>query len=307
MNRNFDIRSVLGAALLAAASVLAAAPPALAAGVLDKARESGKLSFGYRADVRPFAFSDGGKPAGFSVALCTRIADAAKAELKLPSLQVDWVPVTAANRFELLQQGKIDASCGTDTPTLERRASVDFSIPIFMAGIGAVMRIDGDRRVRDVLAGRAAPTGPIWRGNPGDLGEKVSFAVVGGTTIEKSLLDRLKERRVEVTVAPVADYAAGIQMVVDRGAAALFGDRPVLLDAAQRGAAAGQLLVIERSFTREPMALALPRGDDAFRLLVDRTLSRLYRSPDMAALYTTHFGAPGVGALEFFQSVALPD
>jgi polar amino acid transport system substrate-binding protein len=96
-------------------------------------------------------------------------------------------------------------------------------------------------------------------------------------------------------------------MVVDRGAAALFGDRPVLLDAAQRGAAAGQLLVIERSFTREPMALALPRGDDAFRLLVDRTLSRLYRSPDMAALYTTHFGAPGVGALEFFQSVALPD
>jgi hypothetical protein len=55
------------------------------------------------------------------------------------------------------------------------------------------------------------------------------------------------------------------------------------------------------------MALALPRGDDAFRLLVDRTLSRLYRSPDMAALYTTHFGAPGVGALEFFQSVALPD
>ena len=76
------------------------------------------------------------------VALCERVADTLKAELKLPNLQVDWVPVTAANRFELLQQGKIDASCGTDTPPLERRASVDFSIPIFMAGIGAVMRID---------------------------------------------------------------------------------------------------------------------------------------------------------------------
>ena len=121
------------------------------------------------------------------------------------------------------------------------------------------------------------------------------------------IVARLKARRIEVTVASVPDYAAGVKMVVERGAVALFGDRPVLLDAAQRGPGAGQLLVVERSFTREPIALALPRGDDALRLLVDRTLSRLYRSKDMAELYAAHFGAPGVGALEFFQSAALAD
>lgn len=280
---------------------------AFAAGVLDRARETGKLNFGLRADTRPFAFVDGGKPAGFSIALCERIAEAVKAELKLPNLQVEYVPVTAANRFELLQQGRIDLNCGTDTPTLERRALVDFSIPIFLAGTGAVMRIDGDRRVRDVLAGRAEPSAPIWRGNPGELGQQVTFAAVGGTTVEKTLIDRLKARRVTVTTLTVPDYAAGIQMVIDRRAAALFGDRPVLLDAAQRPPAAGQLQVIERNFTRETLALALPRGDDALRLLVDRTLSRLYRSQDFAALYTRYFGAPGTAAVEFFQSVALPD
>lgn len=291
--------------LLAAALVFGSG--AFAAGVLDKARESGKLSLGFRADTRPFAYADGGKPAGFSVALCERIAAAVKAELKLPNLQVEFVPVTAANRFEMLQQGKIDLNCGTDTPTLARRALADFSIPIFLAGTGAAMRIDGDRRVRDVLAGRAEPSAPIWRGNPGDLGQQVTFAAVGGTTIEQTLIDRLKERRVVVTVAPAADYAAGIQMVLDRRAAALFGDRPVLLDAAQRPPAAGQLQVIERNFTREPIALALPRGDDAFRLLVDRTLSQLYRSKDFAALYTAHFGAPSALAVEFFRAAALPD
>lgn len=297
----------LGALLLAAGLSFGMASAALAAGVLDKVRDSGKLSLGFRADTRPFAFSDGGKPAGFSVALCTRVADAVKAELKLPALQVDWVPVTAANRFELLAQGRIDVSCGTDTPTIERRAVADFSIPIFLSGIGAAMRIDGDRRVREVLSGQAAPTQPIWRGSPGELGEKVTFAVVGGTTVEKGLIDALRQRRVVVDVASVADYAAGVQLVVDRRAAALFGDRPVLLDAAQRGAAAGQLMVIERSFTSEPIALALPRGDDALRLLVDRTLSRLYRSKDFAALYAGSFSAPAPGVLELFQSLALPD
>ena len=56
--------------VLAGLLALCMAAPALAAGALDRVRDSGKLSLGYRADTRPFAFSDSGKPAGFSVALC---------------------------------------------------------------------------------------------------------------------------------------------------------------------------------------------------------------------------------------------
>lgn len=294
-----------GALLLAAALV---ALPALAAGTLDKVRETGKLSLGFRGDARPFSYAaEEGKAAGFSVALCLKVADAVKAELKLPALAIEFVPVTAVNRFEALQQGRVDLSCGTDTPTLERRALVDFSIPIFLAGTGALVRTDIDRRLRDALESRPDPSRPVWRGAPGVFTEKVVFAVVGGTTIETALIDGLKARRIEVSVAKVADYAAGMQMVLDRRAAALFGDRPVLFEAAKRGAPAAELTVIDRSFTREPMALALRRGDDAFRLVVDRTLSRVFRAKDMAALFGTYFGAPGAGTLEFYQSVALPD
>lgn len=307
MNRTSFFHRSLRATLLAAGLVLGVASTAVAAGVLERARETSKLTFGYRADARPFSFTDAGKPAGFSVALCQKVADAVRAELKLPNLQLEFVPVTATSRFELLQQGKIDLSCGTDTPTLARRGMVDFSLPIFFAGTGALLRADAEPRLRDALADRPDPVRPVWRGAPGIFGLNVVFAVVGGTTIEKALIDRLKLRRVSVTVAPVPDYAAGVQMVLDGRAAALFGDRPVLLDLAQRGAGAGQLQVIERSFTREPLALALPRGDGDFRLLVDRTLSRLYRSPEFAALYTTYFGTPTAGALEFFRAVALPD
>ncbi len=299
------MQTLRGRATLLATLVLLALPAA-AAGTLDKVKESGKLTLGYRADTRPFAFSDGDKPAGFSVALCQKVADAVKAELKLPALAVEFVPVTAANRFEALQQGRVDLSCGTDTPTLERRATIDFSIPIFAAGTGAVVRADADRRLRDALANKPDPAQPVWRGAPGLLTEQVVFAVVAGTTIEKALIDALKLRRIVVTVAPVADYAAGVKMVLERRAAALFGDRPVLLDAAKRGPA-GELTVIERTFTREPLALALRRGDDAFRLLVDRSLSRLFRSKDFATLYAGHFGTPDAATLEFFQSVALPD
>jgi polar amino acid transport system substrate-binding protein len=302
------LRSRARAALLVSLLTAVAAVPALAAGTLDKARESGALTLGYRTDTRPFSYTDdAGKAAGFSVDLCRKVADAVKSELKLTELKVNLVPVSATSRFDALQQGQIDLLCGTATPSLARRGAVDFSIPVFQAGIGAVVRVDTARRVRDALAGQPEASQPIWRAAPGLLTEKVVFAVVGGTTIEKSLIDALKARRIVVTVTPVPDYVTGLQMVLDRRAAALFGDRPVLLDAAKRGPAAGELLVIERSFTKEHIALALRREDDAFRLVVDRTLSRLFRSREIGALFTTHFGAPDERTLEFFQSMALPD
>lgn len=295
-------------ALIGSLLCLCALAPALAAGTLDKVRDSGKLTIGYRADTRPFAFTDdAGKPAGYSVALCRKVADAVKDELKLPVLAVDFVLVTAATRFDALQQGQVDLDCGTTTPTLERRATVDFSIAIFSAGTGAVVRIDAAQRLHDALASRPDVVQPVWRAAPGAMTQKAVFAAVAGTTIEHSLIEALKARRIEVSVTDVPDYAAGLQMVLDRRVAALFGDRPVLLDAARRGASAGELLVIERSFTRETIALSLRRGDDPFRLLVDRTLSRLFRSKEMGPLYTRYFGAPGLGTLDFFHSVALPE
>jgi ABC-type amino acid transport substrate-binding protein len=52
---------------------------------------------------------------------------------------------------------------------------------------------------------------------------------------------------------------------------------------------------------------ALQRGDEDFRLLVDRALSRLYASEDLHFLYAKWFGEPGEFALEFFRLSALPE
>ncbi|WP_213959932.1 MULTISPECIES: amino acid ABC transporter substrate-binding protein [unclassified Variovorax] len=296
----------LGRALLC----LALAAPALAsaAGTLDKARESGKLTFGYRVDTRPFAYNDeGGKPAGFSVALCQGVAETMKTELKLPALTVDFVPVSAAERFDALSQGKVDLLCETATPTMERRASFDFSLPIFFSGVGAVLRADTPARMRDALADRPEVSAPVWRGAPAAFLANVVFAVVGGSTIEQSLLDAMSARRIQVSVTRVPDYATGLQMVRDGRAAALFGDRPVLVEAAKRAPSAGDLIVIQRNFTREPLSLAMRRGDDAFRLVVNRSLSKSYLSKEFAPLYTGHFGPPDTGTIEFYQAIALPE
>lgn len=283
--------------------------PALAAGTLDQVKQSGKLTFGYRTDARPFSYKDdSGNAAGYSIALCQKVAEQVKAELNLSSFSVSWVAVTLEERFGALAAGKVDLLCGADTVTLARRKEVSFSIPIFLGGIGALLRSDAPAGLVKALSERPGPSGPLWRGTPTEqLLLEQTFSVVAGTTSEKVLADRIKTFQLKAKVVPVKDYAAGVQAVVERKANVFFGDRPILLDAAKRTTSAGQLAVHERRFTDEQIALALKRGDEDFRLTVDRALSQQYRSPEFRAEYTKGFGEPDERAAAFFRAVALPD
>ena len=100
------------------------------------------------------------------------------------------------------------------------------------------------------------------------------------------------------------NYEAGIQRVLNGSSDALFADRAILLEAARRSSSEG---VLDRLFTYEPFALALRRDDDDFRLIIDRTLSRLYKSKEFRGLYAAWFGKPDDSAITFFRLTALPD
>ena len=133
------------------------------------------------------------------------------------------------------------------------------------------------------------------------------MAVIGGTVLEKDLVDRMRLSRIMVNVVPVKDNAAGLQMVLDRRADAFFGNRSLLLDSVKHHLSGNRLVVLDRIFKRSQVALGVQRDDGTFRLLIDRALTGLMRSGELAAMYTAHFGAPDQSTLDMFQLVALPD
>jgi len=284
-----------------------AAQPASPA-TLDRVRESGTLRLGYVVDARPFSYRDAsGKATGYAVTLCERVTAAVKQELGLPGLRAELVPLTLAERREAVAQGRVDLFCGADTATLGRREHVDFSIPIFPGGVGALMREDAPSRMRKILSGEPEPERPRWRASLGQILEKRTFSVHAGTTTQKWLEGRLEEFDIIAEIDPVDSYDTGVDRVLARRADVLFGDRAILMDAATRSASADDLIVLGRQFTYEPLALGLERGDSDFRLLVDRTLSRLYRSGEISAIYAPHFGQPDEAMQQFFERSALPE
>jgi putrescine:ornithine antiporter len=288
------------AALLAvfAAATLLMPPPAHAQSGAKKKPAAAKPAIGYYADARPFSYKDeAGQPAGYAVELCRQAA----------APDATWVEAAPENALAMLRGGKIGWLCGAPV-TLSSRAQASFSIPIFQGGIGALLRTDAPFGLAKALSERPGPSGPLWRGTPTEQVLQVqTFAVVAGSPGEKALTGRLAKLQLASKVAAVKDIAEGVQAVVDRKANVFFADRSLLIDAAKRSPAAGDLTVLERRFTLAPVAIALRRGDEDGRLAVDRALSRIYATPEFRSMYAKWFGEPDADAAAFFRLSALPE
>jgi polar amino acid transport system substrate-binding protein len=137
--------------------------------------------------------------------------------------------------------------------------------------------------------------------------DKKTFAVIKGTTNEDVLKGALQRLQISANITEVDSFEAGVGAVLDRSADVLLGDRSILVETAQSSPQAPDLLVIDRIFTTEPVALPLDRNDEDFRLAVDLGLSKLYRSDRFKDIYRKWFGEPDDAALDYFRAAALPD
>lgn len=270
---------------------LTLAAGAATAGTLDRIRQDKTLRIAFRDDAPPFSYKGKtGEPEGFMVDLCRAVGKELAGQLGLASLNIVYVPVTATDRFDAIVKGKADVLCEPTTETLSRRAEVDFSIPTFIDGAGLLIRKDGPKTLK-ALAGR-------------------KIGVLAGTTTEQELGASLKDAGITAEVTPAQTHEAGLAMLDDGKVSAYFADRGILMFLAGRSKAPGKLLLADNYLTVEPYALALPKGDEDFRLAVDRALSQIYRSGNIAAIFTKTFGAdskPSRTLMTLYLVTALPE
>lgn len=307
IHRKGRVRIATFAIALLAATLLPLAAVAAESPTLDHIRTAGKVTLGYRADAQPFAYRDpAGAAAGYSVELCKSVAEQVKRDAGVPTLAVDWVAIPSEGGFGAVKDGKVDLLCGADSETLSKRSDVAFSIPIFAGGIGAMVRSDASFRLKEVLS-KGQGAGPFWRASPAQILQKQTFAAVKGSPGERWVTGRLNTLEIDANVVGVGSYDAGVRSVLDRTASVFFADRAMLLDAAKRSPSPRDLVVLDRRFTVEPIALVMRRGDEDFRLLVDRALSKLLASDAFRTLYAKSFGVPDEFVGNFFRMNALPE
>lgn len=279
---------------LACSSALLIALPALAqtSGTLKKIADGKTIALGHLSESVPFSFADtSGQAMGYSVDLCKRIAAGIQQQLNLAQLEVKWVPITLANRFEMVASGAIDLECATSTNTITRQKQVDFSLMTWVDGGSFLTR--GTTPAKGVA----------------DLaGKKVGVAK--DTTTERSLRDAIARAAIRAEVVAAPSHFDGMRMLAAGSIDAYAADQTVLIGLAS---AAGNQLVVrlaENGFSYEPYAFSMRRNDADFKQAVNRVIAQLYRTGEIGPIYERWFGRlgkPGPMLAAMYTLNALPE
>ncbi|ERI53676.1 amino acid ABC transporter substrate-binding protein [Pseudomonas sp. AOB-7] len=265
--------------------------PAIAsAATLERIHDSGQLVLGFVPGNPPFSDGDAQQADGYAIELCRRVASQVQEQLAMPALRLRYQPLTTTDMLDAVAAGRVDILCAPVVESLERRRQVSFSLPIFTAGLGVVVRQDAPATLLLPLKGEAAHSGPTWRATINRGLSRHRFAVLKGTISVDWARTRIRQLGLQSELVEVDSNREGVEQVVSRRVDAFFADRLVLLNYQAQHPQGAQLWVPERLFEVEAVAMPLARDDEDFRLLVDTALSRLNRSSDGEALYRRFFG-----------------
>lgn len=283
------LRSLLrgAAALLLTTGLL----PAHGADALQRIRASQTLTLGFVPGDAPFSDGSAEQPKGYAIELCALIGQQLQQQLALPSLQLHYQQLSVADMLDAVAHGKVDTVCGAVGDTLKRREQVSFSLPYFAAGLGVVVRRDAPASLLKPLNEGTQERGPVWRATLNQGLSRHSVAVLMNSVTVDWARARLRALGLQSELHEVSSNAEGLALVADGKVDAFFADRLVLLNYQAEHAQSSELLIPDRLFEVLPVALPLPRGDEDFRLAVDRALSAVQLSASGQALYQRYFGA----------------
>lgn len=259
-------------AAIAAAGLLAAPLHAQElTGTLKKIKDTGVIKIGHRDASIPFSYlDDKQRPIGYGVDICMKIVDRIKAELKMPKLKVEFVPVTSQTRIPILTGGNIDMECGSTTNSVERQKQVDFAPTYFVTGTKIIVKKSSGIKGYDDLKGK-------------------TVVFTQGTTNERAMKAYNDEKKLGINFIPAKDHAESF-LAVETGRAVAFPMDDILLYGLKANARnPNDYEVIGEFLSDDPYAIMMRRDDPAFKKVVDSAVTALYKSGEINKIYTKWF------------------
>ena len=235
-------------------------------GTLLQIKNTGQIRIGFRTSEPPMSFLDkAGKPNGYSIELGQSVVK--EVEKKIGAkVKVQYVPITADNRFKALVGNKIDILCGATTKTLSRSELVDFTQLTFVTG-ASLMTLHNNKK----------------RDSSGFKGKKIG--VVKDTTTAIFLKNLLQETSTKAEIVFFNSAKDGVDALRKKKIDAYAADQIVLIGIASKAQNRMNFAIDPNVFSFEPFAFAVRRNDADFRLAADRAISDLCRSKKIFEIY----------------------
>ncbi len=213
------------------------------------ASSGGSLNIGISFDQPGLGLKDGDTYTGFDVDTATYVAQA----LGVSKENITWKEADPADRESLLTSGQVDLVFSTYSITDERKQTVDFAGPYFLAHQDLLVR----RNEEEIVS-------------PETLNKRVLCSVTGTTSsayIEKNYKGK-------ITLKEFPKFSDCVAALASSEVDAVTTDDVILAGFAAEPKYKGKLKLIGKGFTDERYGVGIKRGDSAMVEKVNAALKQ---------------------------------
>lgn len=211
---------------------------------VEQIKDDGTIKIAVFSDKKPFGYVDEyGKYQGYDIYFAERIA-------KDLGVKVNYVPVEAAARVEVLETGKVDLVLANFTVTPARSEKVDFALPYMKCALGVV---SNDKDIAKV---------------PQDLNGK-TLIVAKGTTAETFFTENYPQ----VNLLKFDQYSEAYNALLDGRGVALSTDNTEVLAWAIENP--GFTVGIESLGSLDAIAPAVTKGNESLLKWINEEIKAL--------------------------------
>jgi len=232
------VLAALGVAVLSAVLAGCSSEEFPAESTMARINESASITVGVKFDQPLFGeLDESGVPQGFD----TEIARIIAAELGVTETGIEWVEAVSGEREAMLTDGSVDIIVATYTMSSERKKTVGFSGPYYVAGQSLLSRTD-DASIASVS----------------DLAGKQVCSVAGSTAART-----VESLAPGANLALYPDYSSCVDALSDGIVDVVTTDDVIL--AGYAAESDGAFRLVGGNFTSEPYGVGVAHADDDFR------------------------------------------
>ncbi|MEU9046382.1 MULTISPECIES: glutamate ABC transporter substrate-binding protein [unclassified Kitasatospora] len=233
--------------------------------IIAEARKRGQLIIGAKADQPNLGWEDvsSGDRSGFDIEVAKMIA----ADLGFTPQQIKWQTLVSSQREPAIAKGQIDFYVGTYSINDERKKTVSFAGPYYIAGQDLLVKQDN-----------TSITGPE------SVGGKNVCTATGSTSIKN-----IQQYNPKITQFDT--YSACVEKLLSGEVDAVTTDDAILKGYASKYT--GKLKVVGKPFTKENYGVGLNKDDKTLRDAVSDALKAHEDNGDWKKAYDATLGASG--------------
>ncbi|MFF7592484.1 glutamate ABC transporter substrate-binding protein [Kitasatospora purpeofusca] len=236
--------------------------------VLAEAKKRGQLIIGAKSDQPFLGWEDlaSGDRSGFDIEIAKMVA----ADLGFTPQQIKWQTLVSSQREPAISKGQIDFYVGTYSINDERKKTVSFAGPYYVAGQDLLVKADN-----------TTITGPD------SLNGKNVCTATGSTSIKN--IEKYSPK-----ITQFDTYSACVEKLMSGEVDAVTTDDAILKGYASKYAP--KLKVVGQPFTKENYGVGLGKDDKALRDAISDALKAHQDNGDWKKAYDATLGLSGAAA-----------